>query len=240
MLKDIRGLGEYFKKTFPKIESWPELTFNSTDMEMLKKIQGVKEVTSHSITVTVETNHSILPSQYVLYAVYIKEFAEALKDHVDFFENFKVEKTSNQIGEEITSKTFDLSKFNLDAWSNYVALKPFTDSEYRFDSKSIINGSSGSYKIRGNVDFFSSVVLKVINVPDASSAILGKFIYWLCENRDLYTYLSQRFRSELPFLLTENNTNKFAYRVFEYLHHFDGLKRLFPYLNTNKKMTYSL
>lgn len=238
MLKDIRELGKDLKRHFSEITFWPELTFNQKDKVEIAKIENVTDVSDHSITIRIDENHCIIPSQYVLYSVFIKEFAVALREHLDVYDNFKSGKSRNDIGSEIFSGQFDLSSQNLDAWSNSIALKPIVDGEYNFDAKSIINGENGNYKVRGTSDFFTSVILKIINVPDASSSILGKFIYSLCGNKELYNYLEKRFYRNLPYLIKEKKSNRFAFRVFSFLFQYDSLSRLKSLIKANSDINY--
>jgi hypothetical protein len=238
MLKDIRELGKDLKRYFSEITFWPELTFDQKDKSEISNIENVTDVSDHSITIRIDENHCIIPSQYVLYAVFIKEFAIALRDHLDVFDNFKSGKSRNDIGSEIFSGQFDLSSQNLDEWSKSIALKPIFDSGYNFDAKSIINGENGNYKVRGTSDFFTSVILKIINVPDASSSILGKFIYSLCSNKELYNYLEKRFYRNLPYLIKEKNSNRFAYKVISFLFQYDNLGRIKSSIKTNSDVNY--
>ena len=238
MLKDIRDLGKNFKKYFSEINKWNELSFNENDKLEIFKLENVIEVDTHSITLKSDENHCVIPSQYILYAIFIKEFAIALREHTDVFEKFKVDKSSSQIGEEITEKTFNLQNQNLDQWSNKIALKPLIDSEYNFEAKAIINGTTGNYKIRGISDFFTSVILKIINVPDASSSILGKVIYNLTGNRELYDYLERRYNGQLPFIRKEKKTNKFVYDIVSYLYQYDKLDRISQYIFKNEENSF--
>jgi hypothetical protein len=226
MLKDIRELGEDLRINFSEITFWEELTFNANDKLEISKIENVDFVSDHSITIRMEENHCIIPSQYISYSVLIKEFAIALKNHLDLFDDFKNKKSRNEIGKEIFSGQFDLSNQNLDDWSKLIAFKPIIDPEYNFEAKSLINGEDGNYKIRGTSDFFASVILKIINVPDASSSILGRIIYSLCENIETYNYLEKRFFKNLPFIRKDKIINKFAYKVFSFLFQYDGLTKL--------------
>jgi hypothetical protein len=238
MLKDIRELGKDLKRYFSEITFWPELTFNQKDKSEISKIENVTDVSNHSITIRIDENHCIIPSQYVLYSVFIKEFAIALRDHLDVFDNFKSGKSRNDIGSEIFSGQFDLTPQNLDEWSKSIALKPIVDAEYNFEAKSIINGEKGNYKVRGTSDFFTSVILKIINVPDASSSILGKFIYSLCSDREAYNYLEKRFYRNLPYLIKEKKSNRFAYKVISYLFQYDNLVRLKSSIKANSDINY--
>lgn len=239
MLKDIRELGKDLKSYFLEINFWPELSFNQKDKSEISKIENVTDVADHSITIKIEDNHCIIPSQYVLYSVLIKEFAVALRDHLNVFDNYKsVKKSNNDIGKEVSSGQFDLTSQRLDEWSESIGLKPIIDPEYNFGAKSIINGESGNYKIRGTSDFFTSVILKIINVPDSSSSILGKFIYNLCSNRGLYDYLEKRFYRNLPYLVKEKKTNRFAYKVISFLFQYDNLSRLKGSIKVNSDVNY--
>jgi len=226
MLKDIREIGRDLRINFTEITFWEELTFNINDKLEISKIENVDFVSDHSITMRMEENHCIIPSQYILYSILIKEFAIALKNHLDVFDDFKNGKSRNEIGKEIFSGQFDLSNQNLDDWSKFIAFKPIIDPEYNFEAKSLINGEDGNYKIRGTSDFFASVILKIINVPDASSSILGRIIYSLCENIELYDYLEKRFYKNLPFIRKDKITNRFAFKVFSFLFQYDGLNKL--------------
>jgi hypothetical protein len=233
MLKDIRDLGKNFKQFFTEINKWNELTFNSEDKIELSKLENVIEIDSHSITLKIDDNHCVIPSQYILYSVFIKELAIGLREHTDVFEKFKTGKSRNQIGEEISDNTFNLQDQNLDEWSNKLALKPIIDPEFNFEAKSIINGTAGNYKVRGTSDFFTSVILKIINVPDASSSILGKVIYSLAGKKELYDYLEKRFLNELPFVRKAKKTNKFVYEVLSYLYQYDKLENISAYITAN-------
>jgi hypothetical protein len=226
MLKDIRELGKSLKLNFTAITDWNEISFNDEDKSRLSEIDMVSTVGTHSITFKIDDNHCIIPSQYILYAVFFKEFALALRGHVDVFDQFKKNKSRNEIGSFITTKNYNLDDLNLDAWSKSIALKPVTDSEYNFGAKSIINGNKGNYKVRGTSDFFTSVILKIINIPDASSSMLGKLVYSLSGNVELYDYLEKRFFNKIPFIVKEKKTNKFAYKVLSYLYQFDRLNKI--------------
>ncbi len=233
MLKDIRNLGNDLKRQFLEISNWPELTFNEEDKRKLSVIDSVTKIYDHSLIIEIDDNHSVIPSQYLLYSILIKEFAIALKNHLDVFDSYKTGKNSNEIGNEVVSGQLNLEALNLDSWSKSIALKPVTDVGYNFGAKSMINGETGNYKIRGTLDFFTSVILKIVNIPDASSTILGRLIYNLCDNIELYNYIEKRYSNSLPFLIKEKNGNYFAYRVFSYLFQYDKLNKLKDFIIVN-------
>lgn len=223
MLQDYRELAKSLKEKFQLITTWPEIEFNSEDKRRIKELDDVTNVDRHSFQIKIETNHCIIPGQYVLYAVCIKELALAVKLHMDFFETVKIGKSANEIGALLLGQQFDFANISKDAYSKKLGLKIFIDSDLNQGAKSIVNGTAGNYSIRGISDFYTSIILKPINIPAASSSILGKFIYKLTENPDLYNYLEKRFINELPYISKEQTITKFVRNVVSFLLQYDGM-----------------
>jgi len=84
---------------------------------------------------------------------------------------------NNLLGEQIINKLLDYSDLTIDDYSKIIGPTIFMDESLNLGAKSIVNGKEGNYSIRGIIDFFGSIILKPINIPNASSSILGKFIY---------------------------------------------------------------
>jgi hypothetical protein len=226
MLKDFRKLATKLTETFSSINYWPEIKFNQLDKEKLSLIANVNFVNDHSVQLNIDGgNHTILPSQYVLYAVCVKELALNTKDYIDVFEEKKAKLNQNQIGQQIINKTLDYSDLNIDNYSKIMGPKIFTDETLNLGAKDIVNGKEGSYKLRGLVDFFGSIILKPINIPNASSTILGKFIYNLAENSEVYNYLENRFLEKLPFIIKDQVLKNFCYHVISFIYNYDQLNR---------------
>lgn len=239
MLKNLIELGRDVKEKFDNFNNWQELNFNSKDKEQLERLDHVTQVFNSSIKFEFDNNHTIIPSQYVLYALTIKQFALGLKAHLDIFDIYKNGKDRNQIGNEITNQTFDRIALNIDDYSRTILMEPIINTDYNFNAKSIINGSPGDYKVRGTSDFFASVILKIINVPDASSAILGKLIYSLSANPELYSYLESRFIEYLPYLVQDSKIKTFARKTFAYLEQYDNLKNIKDFIVKNSDASFS-
>jgi hypothetical protein len=239
MLKNLIELGRDVQKKITNFNNWQELIFTPKDKEELIKLDHVVQVFNSSIKFEFESNHTIIPSQYILYALAIKDFALGLKDHLDIFDHYKRNKGKNQIGDEITNQTFDRIALNVDEYSQSILMEPIINNDYNFNAKSIINGASGNYKIRGTSDFFASVILKIINVPDASSAILGKLIYYLSGNQDLYNYLESRFIDYLPYLVQDSKIKSFAKKTFAYLEQYDNLENIKEFIVKNSDSSFS-
>ncbi len=239
MLKNLIELGRDVKIKFDNFNNWQELNFNSEDKEKLENLDHVTSVFNSSIKFEFDNNHTIVPSQYILYALAIKDFALGLKSHLDIFDSYKNGKNRNQIGDEITNRTFDRRAINVDEYSQSILMEPIINSDYNFNAKSIINGTAGNYKVRGTSDFFASVILKIINVPDASSAILGKLIYYLAGNLNLYNYLESRFIDYLPYLVQDSKIKSFTKKTFAYIEQYDNLQNIKDFIIKNNDSTFS-
>ena len=239
MLKNLIELGRDVKIKFDSFNNWQELNFNPKDKEELGSLNHVTSVFNSSIKFEFDSNHTIIPSQYILYALTIKDFALGLKNHLDIFDSYKNNKNSNQIGDEITNRTFDRAAINVDEYSQSILMEPIINNDYNFNAKSIINGTAGNYKVRGTSDFFASVILKIINVPDASSAILGKLIYNLAGNPNLYNYLESRFIDHLPYLVQDSKIKSFTKKTFAYIEQYDNLQNIKDFIVKNSDNSFS-
>ncbi|MBF4470736.1 McrB family protein [Flavobacterium sp. HJJ] len=194
-LVDISELGSELKKYFLQNTDWPEVTFNNSDKVALNELPSVEKVESHSIKFQSENNIIFVPSQYISFAVKIKPFATELKKYSDSFDNIKALNDKNVLGEFINNNGDLTNTGDLDLADLELFKSMFASSEHQlnFGAKSILNGTPDNYKVRGTSDFFGSVILKIINVPDASSAKLGSLIYSLTQKPDVYDYLETRF-----------------------------------------------
>ncbi|MDV6167615.1 AAA family ATPase [Flavobacterium sp. DG1-102-2] len=239
MLTDFRELAEKLALKFNDIDYWPEIEFNHQDIQFLKTIEGVKFVNRHSIQIQIDKNHAILPSQYILYSISIKPLAVFVKEYLDVFETAKNGNSQNFIGEAILNSSLDYSNLDIDEYSKTIGPKIFTDKSFNLEAKSIVNGTRGNYNIRGITDFYGSIILKPINIPNASSTILGKFIYKLASNKDIYDYLEKRFLRNTPYILKDKHIKTFTKNVFLFLYQYDKLERLKNYIARNEDPSYS-
>ncbi|MEX0597471.1 MAG: hypothetical protein WD512_13330, partial [Candidatus Paceibacterota bacterium] len=235
MLKDYRFYANSLKQYFLSTENWPELYIDSETKKMLQKLDSIKEVNDYSIyTKTGAKNHTIMPSQYILYAVQIKTFATVLKKYFDFFEIVKKNIPPKKISSATNSAEIEVSKVNLDDFSKSQVLKPFIEEDYRLKAKSIVDKSG----FRGNADVFGSTILQVINVPNASSGILGDFIYDLTENMSVFNYLEKKYINRLQTIIMDNRINRFVYLVLMFLDNWDQLERIFAITKKNSDEDY--
>lgn len=148
MLHNFKELASNLKEKFLAVEQWPEIEFNAEDIARIKSFKDVTSVGKSTFQIKVENNHCIIPSQYILYAICIKELALEVKAHLDLFEKIKEGKSQNEVGEMLSNHLVDLKGISTDEFSKSLALQIFYNDDLHQEAKSIVNGSPGNYKIR--------------------------------------------------------------------------------------------
>ncbi len=240
MLKNYSELAQTLEEKIKSIDFWPEIKFDTTDKENLNELESIILVNDHSLQLKIKDNHVILPSQYILYAVSIKALALSVKQFLDAFEKLKTKFNTVEICEMIINKSLSFSTLDLDDYSKKIGPEIFFNPSFNLGAKSIVNkDKKGKYTLRGTADFFSSIILKPINIPQASSSILGSFIFNLCENIELYNYLERKFINKIPYIIKNDITKVFAREVFSFLYQYDNLNAIEDTIEKNKDSNFT-
>ena len=179
---------------------------------------GFNRFTSYGITDRAKenkpANYAVIPNQYFVFASKMYDFATELYKYFKIYDSLRVN-AKILVGNEadiinaIESSTDMLEKFEDKA--DIVLFAKFLDkdnSEYRLGSKRLINDDGVP---RGSRDCFGSVILKEINLPDASSSIFGRLVYDLCANLDVYSELHNYYENNsliIPTIVTPFSQNK--------------------------------
>ncbi len=236
MLNNLLDLGNQIKELFLAISNWPEIRFTEEDKHKLKtglefEVDVVYPTSIHRL---MTPNHCILPSQYILYAIAIKRFALALNAYLNLFDQLRSNGSDN-VARYIHDKNVEIPQLStLDEFSKNNFYLPFVDENYRFKGKDILNGTEKDWKLRSSEDFFGSVILKIINVPDNSSNVLGQFIYYLSQHPDIYSYFEKKYIHLLPLICFSNNTNNFVKYVLQFLFQYDDCNKIRGLIQQNQ------
>jgi hypothetical protein len=237
MLINLKPIGDDLQTLFKEIQDWPELKFTSEIKEALKRIPFIKKVNDSSIFAATSRDgslHTIFVSQYVLYALLAKEFATNFYRYIEVLNGLKTQGLGNaDINKLIVSK--DMSSSHL-SQLNELEKKYFYEVfnvEDLWDAKQILSSSNGKLSIRSGSDFFGSVLLKLVNIPDTSNGIFGEFIYELCEHRDVYDLLEREYLKYLPTLYKSKNRGEFAASILRFCYQYDDLLSLKDLFKTN-------
>jgi 5-methylcytosine-specific restriction protein B len=252
-LIDITPLAKNLKESFSSITEWREVRISEAiKTELTQIIPAVNKLDNHTgIISTGGGNLTIFPYQYFLISVLIKPLATIMRDYKLLLDQLLVECRNNniEIAKVIIKKSAGESDSVVTAFDALITqptfananvdllLKLLTDEKYRLKAKTIANYNGGQYRMRGSEDFFGSFFLQVINVPNASSAILGDIIFKLSENPILYNKLCDELRPNLSFILKDRTLNNFIYFCLLNLNADSKLNSLLQYLvpNTDTK-----
>ncbi len=244
MLVEIKKLGEIFQKRFEATQSWPELSFADSDKELIKQLPNVKDVYRSSVVIQSPTElkkHSHIPSQYMLYAALIKEFAEALYSYIAILKELKNSDLSNaQVHQLILDRDSNYPAFTKlsDQETEYFFNLFGKDKEHALGAKSILSEKDGAKGLRGEKDFFSSVILQVINVPNSSNSLLGELVYYLSEKPNIYEVLQRAYIKNLAIIAQESVAGSFAASVFRFLWNYDRLEKVRSYISQNEDVRF--
>lgn len=139
-------------------------------------------------------NFAIIPNQYFSYASKMYDFALTLFEYFKLFDQLrdyshKLVGSFSEIQSAIESDkamaAFFESSDDIVLFSKFIDK---SDDSFRLGSKRLINDQGVP---RGSKDCFGSVVLKQINMPDASASIFGRLVYDLCVNMGVYKELKE-------------------------------------------------
>ncbi|MDO6815546.1 McrB family protein [Cobetia amphilecti] len=165
----------------------------------------VSHYTSYNITKEASdsepTNYALIPNQYFIYSCKLKDFSLLVLEYINIFSavrNVKVRENGKLVRCNLYKSYRELmtlfqsnsefkgcfsSVFDMDMFCKFLDKD---ESKYRLGAKALINEHG---KPRGAKDCFSSVVLTQINLPNATTGVIGTLIYALSNNLDLYNRL---------------------------------------------------
>ena len=193
----------------PKVNlnSLPEIKISNALKDRLKQmfenagdLDNVKIMDySSSIRNRKSGNTSIFPNQYFLIAAYYFDYATALMAYFSFFDaKIRDNKDLEQIIYEKEYDRIPSELFNGDEERNLFI------KFLRALGKEFVNKDKDSVKSRLTIDVFGSCVLNKINVPNASSSVLGETIYYLSTNIDVYKSLKEELVQERILISSKN------------------------------------
>lgn len=241
MLTNWKIIGDEIQDNFKAISQspyeWAEIKFSDQVKTLFNSLPSYRSFDSTIFRrVNDDANFTILPSQYVLFAIFIKEFAMTLFEYMKVIKSLKEETSTTEIYQIFKNNDRShrlLAQYD-DFEKNYIFDLFSADKEKHWSSKSYLDSNG----IRGDVDFFGSVILKLLNIPDTSSGVFGAFVYDLCENPSLYKILENEYFNYLPFIKKTKVRGKFAAAVLRFCFHQDQLKSLSSCIRKNEDSRY--
>lgn len=153
-------------------------------------------------------NYALIPNQYFAFACEMYEFSSELFKYFEIYEKLRPYASSllgnfEQIKSNIRANQKLLENFSSD--NDLELFSKFLDKDdatFRLGSKRLINDQG---KPRGSRDCFGSVILKEINLPDASSSVFGRLVYDLCQNPKTFKNVYEAYSVAKTRSLTTTN-----------------------------------
>ncbi len=183
--------------------------------------------TSHAMTDKARgdkaANYAVFPNQYVIFASLMYEFSLELYKYVSIYEKLKGNHKELTGSAELIYENIyrnDLLKTHFESNDDITLFSKFMDkdkSEYRCGAKRPIADKGP----RQGYDCFGSVILKVINLPDSSSSIFGRFVYELSSRSGLYYTLFEQLQasdiSNKNIIISDKTIRNFVEKVITYI-----------------------
>lgn len=227
MLSELSVVGKWYQNDPQFGWRFDEVFFNEEAKHILEKLPLDINVSSYGAKIMInsgeKSNHCYIPSQYFLYALKIHPLIILLGKYMDTFESVIKSLNQNTVAadfhEIINSNIPDNTVINaLDSFSRDNFISVFKNGKFRLGSKNILNDDkTKGKKFRAKDDFIRSLILKAIPVPDASSEVLGKVIYAISKNQEVYDYLLEHFSQYIPYLLRSNSGDDLIFMALSFI-----------------------
>ena len=183
-----------------KIEQIQEIKLNQKLKEELSKLfseeeKGFVKINDCTSIIKTDKNYVFFSNQYFYLAILCKNYAESLYSYCNFFDE-KI-RNSNELSQIVLKQDFTNKRY-IELFEDKNDKELFTKflmgEDYR-PGKKFINGNEEK-SFRGTKDLFSSCILKMLPLPDASSGYFGSIVYYLSKRKDLFDELENFYREE--------------------------------------------
>lgn len=232
MLSEINVVGGWFINEPESGWSFNEITFNDQVKQDFSGLPLDIEVFEHSARINISNNknHCYIPSHYFLYAIKIQPLVSLLSQYMNVFEKVRGSISTavdfyNLVNNASTSNPI---LEQLDSFSRDNFISAFRSKENRLGGKDIINDDkTKGKKFRSIDDFMTSILLKALPVPDASSGVLGDLLYAFSKSPEAYQSLINNYSQNIPYLFKCDSGDEMMFRILSILGWKGKLESLF-------------
>ena len=225
MLSKLKMVGEWFQDEPSEAWDFEEIVFDAETQKILSNLsQPNRKITvlGHSAKVELSgrsDNSCYIPGQYFLYALKLRPLLTLLNSY---------QKVLTALGDEVSSEAKRhtisvLSKQDktsaaiskLDGYSQEQFFSIFgVDSAPRLGGKAFITNDA---EHRQPADFFASILLATIPVPNASSGTLADLLLSISENEEVFLHLQKFYSHAIPWLFRTADGDELMLRVMSTL-----------------------
>ena len=217
MLAELSVIGKWYKNEPSAAWSFGENLLTEDVREALSRLGMDFEFYGSTARINTGANHCYIPSQYLLYAVKIKPFALLLRRYLDVFEELKSSEALDEVIKKLQLLSTEESEItkNIDSYSKDNFFGIFNDQDARLSAKTIFKFKSKKIEgLRSGDDFYQSILMTILPVPNVSSDILGRIVSALSKQPDIYDILEQSYSTALPFFISSRTGDEMLQRLF--------------------------
>lgn len=192
------------------------------------------KVFDKTAVVQTDKNYVFFSNHWLYLAVLCKKYAEALKPYGDFFDQSI--RGDRELVKLLINKKYDdpaLVDLLPDPMDKERMIK-FIDPDFGFRPGKRLMNSDGA---RATKDVFGSCILQKIDVPSVSSEYLGKLVYYLTNNPDIYNELELEIKNQIRnascFIKLSSAVKDCAKEIVDYIYKLDKFQSIDPlFVNT--------
>ncbi len=224
---------EFLLGGIQKIKTLPEVVITDPIKSLLTELEGFEEIYRSTISYYSPTkkNMTIIPSQYLLLALYLKPFVGSLNTVLDLHEEIKEKFNLDYLKfiRDNTNKNYSISYENKNEICAFVKSKVIRECDFDYFFKFIcinterLNARAFVDSEGFRSDVFESIILSCVNLPNANSAFLGDFIKILSCKEELYQSIFLEYCSHLPFFGNCAALNHFVFYTLKTIFEFSGI-----------------
>ena len=222
MLSKINTVGEWYLSEPDASWYFDEFLFTEEAKQAFSELDLDIEIFEHSarINITNNKNHCYIPSHYFLYAIKLQPLVSLLSNYMAIFDQVK---NSVPTAVDFYNLINGSSPLNavlaaLDTYSCDNFLSAFQSKDNRLGGKDIINDDRvRGKKYRSQDDFMTSILLKALPVPDASSAALGNLLYAFSKSPLAYQVLIDNYSTTIPYIFRAESGDELLFRILSTL-----------------------
>lgn len=221
MFSELKMVGQWFLDEPSEAWDFDEVAFDSETQRILTDLTQPNRlliVFEHSAKVVLQgksQNSCYIPSQYFLYALKLRPLLALLNKYQETLTALinEVGTTSKKhtIG-ALRSQDKTSSALNkIDGYSQDQFFRIFgTDQSARLGGKAFITSDD---EHRSPSDFFASILLAAVPVPNASSGALADLLFTLSQNKEILEHLHNLYIDKLPWLFRSHDGDELIFRV---------------------------
>lgn len=220
MLSKIKTVGEWYKSEPESSWHFDEFLFTEEAKHAFSQLDLDLEIYDHSARINITKNHCYIPSHYFLYVLKLKPLVSLLSNYMTVFDQVKSSVKTAVNFHNLINNTSPSNPVlaSLDTYSRDNFLSVFRSKDNRLGGKDIINDDkTKGKKYRSQDDFMSSILLKALPVPDASSGILGDLLYAFSKSPAAYQVLVDNYSAAIPYIFSSTSGDELMFRILSTL-----------------------